>query len=101
MSFPKRGNNVYRVGCIQPSDPFPMARRAALMLEKKPAATGVEAEVPDVPANFELRSVICCVLYILASKDTSGYPLPPALYPPYGLFGETATSSKYFLTAAS
>ena len=57
-------------------DPFPAASRAALILENMPAATGVEADVPDVPPHLELSSDRCCTLYMLASKDMSGYPLP-------------------------
>lgn len=37
----------YRTGLAQPIDPLPLARRAALIFEKRPAIVGEEAEVPD------------------------------------------------------
>ena len=38
---------MYRAGVTHPSEPFPWASRAAFILEKKPAITGVAADVPD------------------------------------------------------
>jgi hypothetical protein len=47
MSFTKEYPFLYSVGLIQPTDPLPMASLAALMLEKKPATAGHDADVPD------------------------------------------------------
>ena len=46
MSFTNADGFVYKAGLTQPNDPLPAARRAALMLEKNPATTGADADVP-------------------------------------------------------
>ena len=33
---------------MKPTDPFPIAIRAAFMLENIPATAGVDADVPDI-----------------------------------------------------
>ena len=43
-------------------DPLPAAKRAALMFEKKAAATGHDAEVPATPAVMPVGLVMLGIL---------------------------------------
>jgi hypothetical protein len=49
MSFTNKEPFAYSAGFTHPMDPLPAAKRAALMFEKKAAATGDDAEVPATP----------------------------------------------------
>jgi hypothetical protein len=64
-----------------PSVLLPADRRSALIRETIPASTGDEAEVPETA----VRLLCTAIIYSLASADTSGYPLPPTLYPDIGV----------------
>ena len=57
MSLTNKEPFAYRTGFTQPMDPLPAASRAALMFEKKAAATGHDAEVPATPAVSPVGSV--------------------------------------------
>jgi hypothetical protein len=46
MSFINAAPYLYKAGLTHPSDPLPIAMRAALTLEKKPATAGDDADVP-------------------------------------------------------
>ena len=52
ISFTKEAECAYRAGLIHPTAPLPMAMRAALILEMKPATTGHDADVPAMPAKL-------------------------------------------------
>ena len=71
-SFVNDAEVAYKAGLTQPSDPFPMAIRAALIFEKNPATKGAEAEVPPSfenwsPTDMTIRRPV---------NEISGKPLP-------------------------
>jgi hypothetical protein len=51
MSLVKEDAYAYMAGFKNPTEPFPNAILAALMLEMKPATAGQDADVPDTGDN--------------------------------------------------
>ena len=65
---------MYKTGLNQPTGPFPTANRAAFTLEIKPAATGLDAEVPATkPSLLSLT-----IRNKVPGMVISGYPRPVA-----------------------
>ena len=58
MSLTNNEPFSYSTGFTQPMEPLPAAKRAALIFEKKAAATGHDAEVPATPAVTPVGSVV-------------------------------------------
>ena len=56
MSLTNEEPFAYSTGFTHPMDPLPAAKRAALMFEKKAAATGHDAEVPATPTVIPVGS---------------------------------------------
>ena len=56
MSLTKEEPFAYKKGFTHPMDPLPAAKRAALIFEKKAAATGLDAEVPATPTVIPVGS---------------------------------------------
>ena len=48
MSFINNVEPAYKAGLINPTGPFPIQKRAALIFDMNPANVGAEAEVPPV-----------------------------------------------------
>lgn len=71
MSFTKADPYSYKAGFIHPTDPFPAAKRTALILEKNPATAGADADVPYKPYAFP--PII--TRYLAPANETSGYAL--------------------------
>ena len=72
MSLVNEAEVAYKAGLTQPSDPLPIAIRAALILEKNPAIKGAEAEVPpdnlySSPEDMTMKRPVNVI---------SGNPLP-------------------------
>ena len=92
ISFTKEAPLAYRAGLIQPTDPFPFARRAALIFEKKAAAIGQEADVPATAPVTPNGSVKLGFFTSSLSpgKARSGIPRKLVSYPGTGIWPDAS-----------
>ena len=92
ISFTKEAPSAYSTGLTQPTDPFPTARRAALIFEKKAAAIGQEADVPATAPVTPNASVLLGFFTSSLSpgKARSGIPRKLVSYPGSGIWPDAS-----------
>ena len=100
MSLTNEEPFAYSTGFTHPMDPLPAAKRAALMFENIPAATGHDAEVPAIAvvAPFGYLSSVTRTMKLAAANVKSGYPLLLILYPGGGICPDASLAAMYELT---
>ena len=100
MSLTNEEPLAYSTGFTHPMDPLPAAKRAALMFENIPAATGHDAEVPAaiVVIPFGYLGSVVRTRKSFAANDRSGYPLLLVLYPGRGICPDASLAAMYELT---
>ena len=100
MSLRNEEPFAYKKGLTHPMDPLPAAKRAALMFENIPAATGHDAEVPAaiVVIPFGYLGSVVRTRKSFAANDRSGYPLLLVLYPGRGICPDASLAAMYELT---
>ena len=92
MSLTKEAPLAYSTGLTQPTDPFPAARRAALIFEKKAAAIGQEADVPATAPVTPNSSVSLgpFTSNLSPGKARSGIPRKLVSYPGSGIWPDAS-----------